>query len=357
MGFLVFLSLSTFVAVPSVEECREAIEKHDAMVQGIHSIYVKVETDVLLPKNKTPELMRASESWKQGVREKTVQRTYRAFGKDGFEDHTRVHKDGVIRAQAWSERILKEMDGWDTHSELDLPLDIAKDQSLFRRLKGEISDRDPARRTSFDWGMLFLEFGPGIKLSEVAREAVIEPLESTSDDRVRFRIAASPHSQCVGMDFELDKQHGYMVAKMGIGPTTNVVDEFKTFEDSITLPMHITTVIPGLATMTSRVVDVRVNKPIADEDLDFNFPEGARVDLSSTLEIAIWGKDNKPERLFKTDGEFADFLKDRMSDSKTVGTPATPLQGTSQFSVILWGNTALVAVIVLLLWLRRRTRG
>jgi len=348
------MSLSLTVAAyvlawGTVADAKSAIGLHAESLSRIKSIYVKLDMTVQ-EGNAPAQIMRTSESWRSGVRVKTVSRDYRSFGLNGLVEIKPPH--GAVRTSGYGDREIRVMEGWDPEHPFPLPLDFAVSAKNLGLVKCTIVLRDPTDGTSSDWSSILIDCLPGISLPSLAQQSKIRVIEGESPGAVRLEVEESQYAPAKGMVVDLDPQHGYMIRRVAIGGGVADAEKFTKFDDDIWIPGLVRRKSPAAST-TAEVKACRVNETIGEDELVVNFPEGARVDDLAHSAIYLWGTD-KPAFTFKKDTELLQHLyqhaRTSQSAARAINSRSAPIWSSPLFIL----NVVLVVVLFGLFFLRRR---
>jgi hypothetical protein len=248
-----------------------------------------------------------------------------------------------------SDKEVRTTHGWDPENPDELPLDFAKHAGSFGRVRGIISTRNPTKGgliTLFD---VFPEFS----LARIAEQSQIVCIPSDKPGSIRFEVKASRIGLVVGLKIDLDAEHGHLIRRlMWKDGQVSEVEDFASFGDGIWVPMRIRG-HGGKASSTLEVIQCQVNIPIPDKDLDFKFPEGARVDQAERGLIHLWGKDG-PARSFGSDPDFVNYLEKYARGVQAANAGATVPSGFISSPLFWVANAVLVCLLGILVIVRRR---
>lgn len=353
----IYYLMNAMLLILSPQDENQPIQTNAASLARIKSIYVKTESWALPDEGATrqkggrsdPKKSLVAETWRVGLRERSVDRIYASFGPGESSEYP----DGSVIIRGLTDKEVRDLRGWDPAKPFVLPLDSAKRVEEFSRVRGTLAPRDPIGAASAQWRTLLFEIHPGYPLAKIAEVSEISRVKSDVAGLICFEVNASRIPRVVGRKIYLDPEHGYLVRRMtwkngGI----NLVEDFYQFPDGIWVPKRIRNSLGSTHTITE-VVDCRVNSPITDAELAVDFPEGARVYEPDKGLIHIWGKDG-PLRTFTKDTELAKFIEDH---AREVNSASPGGVGVSVFRSrpLFWTvNIVLLSVLAALIVIRKR---
>jgi hypothetical protein len=279
------------------------------------------------------------EVWRNGIRERRIQRLFFYETQKGRQ----VNPKGDVTITVLTDKDQRSIVGWDPDNPLPLPLDIAKQAGDFSKVRAVISPRIPTKVNASAFYDLNLPLLPVL-----AKSSEIVAAPPLSAGKLCFEIKKSNIGFYSGAKLEIDPAHGYSSCRFAFKDGVHEVEDYSESDDHIWVPKRVRRSTSD-GVMLVHATACRVNGPIADSDLDFPFPEGARVDDPQKKAIYIWGKTG-PAKTFANDKDLSSYLESRLAEEESAPAP-TPIRWSGY---LLWGNLALILVIAALVVYRRR---
>lgn len=348
---VVVLTVSTLLCSGLVSTCEattleDAVAAHSATQAKIKTLYLSLKIS-FGPSADALQQMSTTQTWREGARERTLQRVLKTMTTQGLKDVSPVDQTSQFSYDDMQTRTLR---GWDPANPLQLPLDETRNETEFGRVKGGIGPRDPQGGTADDWATLLLEVSRGQSLSDLVRKSEVELIEAPRPEIVRLKVLATEHPQLVGVVIDLDSEHGYLISRLETPKTGTIatVDGFTAFGEGIWLPDRVRRTLKNAVAVAERV-EARVNEPMSDADLTVQFPEGARVDEVLTKRIFLWGSD-EPAETFES---FAQFHEHQLRQMK-LAKPVSPVVTSNGPNWLLWVNVIGIAVLLGLMTFRKQ---
>jgi len=323
----------------------EAVAAHKATLAKIKTLYVSLKIS-FGPSADSLQQMSTTQTWREGSRERTLQRVMLTLTTQGLKEVAAVDQTAQFSYDDLETRTLR---GWDPYKPLTLPLDETRNAQEFGRVKGGIGPRDPLGDTCDDWATLLLEVSRGQSLADLVRKSQVEMLDPPRPEIVRLKVVATEHPHLVGAVIDLDSEHGYLISRLETPKTGTVaaVEVFTPYGEDLWLPDRVQRTLKQAVAVAERV-EARVNEPIADADLTVQFPEGARVDEVLAKRIFLWGTDG-PAETFESFPLFREYQIKRMKLANPVSSNA-PANGPNW---LLWVNLIGIAGLLGLMKFRK----
>ncbi len=287
--------------------------------------------------------------------------------------HHRVRVDNDTLAMLPAERFVDDyfgpdlsqtMTGWNPKLPPKLPL---RPDDGYANVKGEINTVSPLR----NGGMIDAWWGYRVEGWQTPEEAVrrvaakkLLPVSIIDGDEIhaielggasedkRTLYFSGKHNFLIKMMRSTGRVAGVKGARGARIEIEHEITSFREAKPGVWVPdtMLATTRLLGKDDKTlmvrARTESVRVNEPIAEADIKFDFPPGLMVyDASSggpKAILQVWGKDG-PSRTFASDAEARTWERSKIDG----GT------GSGQISFV-WINATLIVIVIALMIARRR---
>ena len=306
--FLALLGLSTCLQT-SPPRISEVIEAHRRYLERIHTINAEIENWNSSDGGKSWELISRTHWWKDGPRERFTTWAGKAFdaAKDDFRE-TNFFQD-----QSFAPNAARGLTGWDPAA--DRP-DDPSPLNQYYRASGSMSGALPIGSISGDPPFLLmlapyqLDYLP--EMVQNSENVTIETEESTGDPVIKFTLTGgAPELFRVTLDpkrgFAIRRVESTLPAEKNLRFVTEVT-EFQEPEKGLFLPLTIRSTRRDKPSWIweRRVTGLKVNRPVASDLLQTEFPAGMKVRDAESGFIHIWG-DHEPALTFKTEQEFRDY--------------------------------------------------
>lgn len=347
------LSLIGILAIAGgVREPIPQLEKHNLKLRQITTIYAKTASFRQDATTREWKKVSAVEAWKSGVREREIDTAFEIVGPGGVTQYP----DGETTETSLSDREVRTVRGRNAEQPTSGLLDLLTHADARSKVQCTLTERQPGYGGVVMWSCLCLEPAPGQPLRLVARTSEITRVPSELPGMVRLRIKASPTEYMVGGLIDLDAQHGFMIRRVEWpGLAVHEVKSFQEVSKGIWIPTRVHTSTPGGETHRLDVIECKVNLPIADEQLEVKYPEGAGVRdyTQDTPRIHFWGKDG-PVKTFSRYREFEAYAKEMERRAEADRQAAAPRQ--AWIMPLVWGTVALTTIVGVLVFVRKRLR-
>lgn len=349
--------LSTALLATSFAEPKTASEYialHQAGLDRIDSL--DVQLSAVMKNRDGSEIPISTMRWRRArLREHYVEVTHAAYG--GGEFH--VLDSPSRREYGYDAESVRTLENWDPENQPALPsLPGGTDSNVFASVKASILPRDPAGgyRAAPFW--LQLSVTTTHTLSELVAVSEVKSPDVEANGLIKLSMSTKGSGPVVCF---LDPEHDYLVGRTefydseGGSPLTTVrVRKFESYgEPAAFFPVQTVIEQQGGSTLELQVTDIRINERLAESDVTLDFPEGVRVDEPAKNLIHVWG-DGAPLHSFRSLDEFTRWELATAHGRQRDGQPSQARDASGSWNWLVIANIAIIAVIVLLLWVRRR---
>ena len=345
----------------------DGVAKNAAMHAKIESIHVKVNYYMEKP-NEPQRVMRTSESWRSGLKERSFTRTphpehkpnvvkdeARKQGKAADQGKGQADQESKekITILGFNDREVRNLSGWNPEHPYRLPLEWGINAKEFGLVHCSLGPRDP-RAGASDWSGILLDPDVGTSLSDLLNSSEVTLLPSDHPGRIRFKLKSCPIPGWVGYVLELDPEHGYGICRLeGTQGGASVVEGYREFADGVWVPARVRRTLGKVATVAD-VVECEVNVPFSEGQLAVEFPQGAAVVEPARGKWHIWGT-SAPAKTFTAHKLMMDYVYERAREIQSQPNQGAGVAARRTFWQLgfFWINLVLVTLLLVLFFLKR----
>ena len=354
----------TSPCITANEMVQTAIKKNTESLAGIKSYYLHLVQDSFMSTD--GPLVRECEwkIWHSDLRARRLSRGFYSVGSNGPERFP--EPNGDVNDISWSDKAVRNLRGWDSAHPFHIPLDFSRNSREFSRVQCGVAFRNPTEKVNaVEAAAMLWEITPGWTLGDASNIAnfVEEKTDGPGIVRLRLESTSDPVlTNAVGLLVDLDPEHGWLVRRIE-RRTPHAVGEVIKFAKSTTgvwCPHEIHGTVNGKLADRIVVEEFTINKPIPPDQLQVQFPQGAKVRDSSNGSFHVWGID-KPEKTFTNTEALTQYLYTKAKESQSRGShpdrQRTGVSGAGRWFVIT-ANLAILVLLAGVIVIRRRlSRG
>lgn len=374
-------SVSSTTAADKSEAVKVAILRHSEAISQIDSYHIKLETHSShlegLPDSDSLRFGQyviggdrrlvhesTTEIWQSDTQRRWIDRTFFSVGEKGVLD---FGQNGRVYEYSLDNSAIRFLSGWDwEHPPAQVPLEIARSFDEVSSVNCSISTADPiviADKTSMDRAIICWDLLPGWSLARLAEacEMVELPQPDSTITRLQIRSVPAPDifanaSTYVGAVIDLDHKHGWLISRFEYGQGKSSVvrqaNQFRQTENGFWYVSEWEFLSMGRRTDVMAIPVCEINQNFAQDKLQVQFPEGARVnDVGGR--VHIWGAGG-PRESFPSSKDYLNYQQKHVIEHQR-GTPQAPtMNDRSATDLIIVINVGLIALVALLANVRKR---